>query len=117
MRPAGYRKVATRDASLCAATLLRMLEYVEKAGRWGGARFGRRIAKSIPFVGAVVVLATVAGTMRRKGAVGGLADSGLNAIPYLGALKNVVEVVRGEDFFPDRTPPRRRASTTGARRG
>lgn len=87
-----------------------MLEHVEKAARWGGARFGRRIAKSIPFVGAVVVLATVAGTMRRKGAVGGLADSGLNAIPYLGALKNVVEVVRGEDFFPDRTPPPKRAN-------
>lgn len=93
--------------------------YVEKAARWSGARFGRRIAKSIPFVGAAVVLATVAGTMRRKGAVGGLADAGLNAIPYVGALKNLVEVARGEDFFPDRTPAARRsrASATRARRG
>src|SRR5690606_12389521 len=61
----------TRDASRCAATLRHMMEYVDKAVRWGGTRFGRRIAKSIPFVGAVVVLASVGSTMRRKGAVGG----------------------------------------------
>jgi hypothetical protein len=46
--------------------------------------------------------------MRRKGVVGGLADTGLNSIPFVGAAKNMVEVVRGEDFFPDRPAARGR---------
>jgi hypothetical protein len=81
-----------------------------KVTRWGGARLSRRLVRSIPFLGAVVVFATVASTVRRKGAFGGLADTGLNAIPYIGALKNLVEFVRGEDFFPDR----RRSARRGA---
>jgi hypothetical protein len=40
--------------------------------------------------------------MRRKGVIGGAFDTGLNAIPFIGAAKNAVEVVRGRDFFPDR---------------
>jgi hypothetical protein len=81
-----------------------------KATRWGGARLSRRLVRSIPFLGAVVAFATVASTVRRKGALGGLADTGFNAIPYVGALKNLVELVRGEDFFPDRSAARRRGS-------
>jgi hypothetical protein len=79
-----------------------------RAARWGGARLSRRLVRSIPWVGAVVAVATLGATMRRKGVVGGLADAGLNAIPFVGAAKNVAEVVRGEDFFPDRRPVRRR---------
>jgi len=84
------------------------MAYLGRAARWGGARLARRLARSIPFVGAVVAVATVGATMRRKGMVGGLADTGLNSIPFVGAAKNVVEVVRGEDFFPDRPVARRR---------
>jgi hypothetical protein len=40
--------------------------------------------------------------MRRKGVISGALDTGLNAVPFLGATKNVVEVMRGRDFFPDR---------------
>lgn len=69
----------------------------------------RRLARSIPFVGALVAVATLAETMRRKGVVGGIADTSFNAIPYVGAVKNVVEVVRRRDFFPDRPAPRRSA--------
>ena len=92
------------------------METVEKFARWGGARFSRRLARSIPFVGALVALAAVGSTMRRKGVFGGLADTGINAIPYVGALKNIVEVVRGEDFFPDQPPVRSRRSSRPARR-
>lgn len=87
------------------------MELLGRAARWGGARFSRRLARSVPFVGALVAVATLGATMRRKGVVGGLADTGLNSIPFVGAAKNVVEVVRGEDFFPDRPPPPRRAAT------
>ena len=92
------------------------MAYLGRAARWGGARLSRRMARSIPLLGAVVALATLGGTMRRKGVVGGLADTGLNSIPFVGAAKNVVEVVRGQDLFPDR-PVTRRGGTRSRRRG
>jgi hypothetical protein len=92
------------------------MAYLGRAARWGGARLSRRLARSIPFLGAIVAVATVGATMRRKGMVGGLADTGLNAIPYLGALKNLVEVVRREDFFPDLTAAPAGRRTQRARR-
>jgi hypothetical protein len=69
---------------------------------WGGARLSRRMSRSLPWVGAVVALATVASTIRRKGVISGTLDTGLNAMPFVGATKNVIEMVRGRDFFPDR---------------
>ncbi len=64
----------------------------------------RRLARSMPLVGAAIAAATVVGTMRRKGVISGVFDTGLNAIPFVGAIKNGVEVIRGRDFFPDRPP-------------
>ncbi|MBA2302640.1 MAG: hypothetical protein H0W08_08400 [Acidobacteria bacterium] len=49
-------------------------------------------------------MATIVSTVRRKGVVSGTLDTGLNAMPLVGALKNVVEIFRGRDFFPDRFP-------------
>ncbi|CAN5831049.1 hypothetical protein BH23GEM3_BH23GEM3_04680 [soil metagenome] len=79
-----------------------------RLARWGGARLSRRVSRSIPILGAVIGAATVAATMRRKGVVSGLLDTGLNSIPAIGALKNVIEYGRGRDFFPDRQLPARR---------
>ena len=73
-----------------------------KIARWGGARLSRRAARSVPWIGTAVALATVAATIGRKGFFGGLLDTGLNAVPFLGAAKNVAEVVRGRDFIADR---------------
>ena len=75
---------------------------MNRVARWGGARLSRRLARSVPFLGAAVAVATVAHTMRRKGVLSGALDTGFNAIPFVGAAKNVAEVVRGRDFFPDR---------------
>jgi hypothetical protein len=76
-----------------------------RMARWGGARLSRRLGRSIPILGAAIAAATVIGTMRRKGFFGGAFDTGLNAIPGVGAAKNALEIARGRDFFPDR--PRR----------
>ena len=70
--------------------------------RWGGARLSRRVSRSVPLIGTAIALATVAATMKRKGFFRGIMDTGLNAIPFVGAAKNTVEIVRGRDFFPDR---------------
>jgi hypothetical protein len=72
------------------------------AARWGGARLSRRLSRSVPVVGAAIAVATVVATMRRKGVISGAFDTGLNAIPGIGAAKNLIEVFRGRDFFPDR---------------
>jgi hypothetical protein len=73
-----------------------------RLARWGGARLSRRLSKSLPFIGAAVAAATVVATMRRKGVLGGAFDTGLNAIPGVGAAKNIFEMARGRDIFPDR---------------
>ena len=74
--------------------------------RWGGARLSRRLGRSVPVIGAALALATVGATMRRKGLIGGALDTGLNSLPFVGALKNMVEYGLGRDFFPDRSPTR-----------
>jgi hypothetical protein len=75
--------------------------------RWVGARTSGRLARSLPWIGIAIAAATVLSSMRRKGVISGAMDSGLNAVPYVGAAKNAVEVVRGRDFFPDRYGHRR----------
>jgi hypothetical protein len=74
----------------------------DRIARWGGMRMSARLRRSVPVVGAVVALVTVAATMRRKGVISGALDTGLNSIPFVGAAKNVFEVARGRDLFPDR---------------
>lgn len=69
---------------------------------WGGRRLTRRLRRSIPWIGSSIALATVFSTVRRKGVVSGVFDTGLDALPLIGTAKNVVELARGKDFFPDR---------------
>jgi hypothetical protein len=75
----------------------------DRVARWGGARLSRRVTRELPILGAVIAVATLGATMRRKGFFGGLVDTGLNAIPFVGAAKNAAEIVRGRDFIRDRT--------------
>ena len=82
-----------------------------KLARYGGMRLSKRLRRSIPIIGTAIAVATIVSTVRRKGVVSGSLDTGLNAMPFVGALKNVVEVMRGRDFFPDRVP-----AGAGARR-
>lgn len=70
--------------------------------RWGGTRVSRRLARSVPFFGAVVAFAMLGAAIRRKGVVRGSVDTGLNAMPFVGALKTAIELVRGRDLIADR---------------
>ena len=73
---------------------------------YAGRKLARRLTRSIPWIGAFIALATVGSAIRRKGVVRGALHSGLDAIPFVGAAKNVAEAARGRDFFPDRQPSR-----------
>ena len=61
----------------------------------------KRVAKPIPIIGTVVVLATAYAVLRRKGLLRGGLDVALDATPVVGSLKGAVELVTG-DLIPDR---------------
>ena len=67
----------------------------------GGWQVAKRVAKMIPFGGAVVAAVLVGSDIRAKGVVNGLVNSGIDAIPFVGLAKNAVEMIRG-DFIPDK---------------
>jgi hypothetical protein len=73
---------------------------------YAGRKIARRLARSIPWIGAIIALATLGSAIRRKGFLRGALHSGLDAIPYVGGAKNLAELARGRDFFPDRVGPR-----------
>lgn len=80
----------------------------DNLARYGGMRLSKRLRRSMPFIGTAIAVATVVATVRRKGLVSGSLDTGLNAMPIVGAVKNALEVMRGRDFFPDRDVEMRR---------
>ncbi len=68
----------------------------------GGWKVARRVAKSIPYVGTAVAIGLVGYDIKRKGVVKGVLNSGLDAIPFVGLGKNVIEFFTG-DLLPDNT--------------
>lgn len=73
---------------------------------YAGRKLARRLTRSIPWIGAVIALATIGSAIRRKGWVRGAIHSGLDAIPFVGGAKNLAEAARGRDFLSDRVGPR-----------
>lgn len=69
----------------------------------GGWTVAKRVAKSIPYVGTVMAIGLVGYDIKRKGLVKGVLNSGLDAIPFVGTGKNIVEFFTG-DLFPDNFP-------------
>ena len=74
----------------------------QQLGRFAGRKIARRMSRSIPYIGAAIALVTLTSAIRRKGFVRGLIHSGLDAIPFVGGAKNMAEMARGRDFFPDK---------------
>lgn len=75
----------------------------QQALRYGNRRLARRFGRAVPLLGTALALLALGATIRRKGVVRGTADSALNAIPVVGGLKGLAEIVRGRDFIPDRS--------------
>ncbi len=67
----------------------------------GGWQVAKRLAKSLPFGGTAIVLVLVGSDIRKKGVLGGLVNSGIDAIPFVGLAKNAVELFKG-DFISDK---------------
>lgn len=79
-------------------------------GRLASRRATRRLARELPWLGGAVILLTVGRAIRKKGVMGGTLHTALDFIPFVGGIKNMAELVRGRDFFPDKpltVPPER----------
>jgi putative toxin of predicted polymorphic toxin system len=72
------------------------------AMRYAQRRLTRKLIRAMPLLGAVVAIATVGAAMRRKGVVNGAVDTALDFTPFVGFVKNAVEIVRGRDLIADR---------------
>jgi hypothetical protein len=79
---------------------------MSRRSRWVAVTVARRVGKSIPVIGTLVAIGFLAYSVRRKGVVGGVVDTTLDAIPFVGLVKNTVEFFT-DDLIPDRpvTPP------------
>ena len=68
-------------------------------------KVARRLSRSVPWVGSAIALLTLGAAIRRKGILGGTAHTVLDFMPFVGPVKNVMEMRRGCDFIPDRNVP------------
>lgn len=68
-----------------------------------GWQIAKRVAKMVPLGGTAVAIVLVGSDIKNKGFARGVLNSGLDAIPFVGLVKNGVEIVRGKDFLPDKT--------------
>lgn len=72
-----------------------------KAAEAGSWYVAKRVAKSLPYIGTAMAIGMVGFDIKKKGVVKGILNSGLDAIPFVGTGKNVIEYFTG-DFFPDK---------------
>ena len=56
----------------------------------------------MPWIGTAVALVAVGAAVRHKGVFGGVVDTALDATPGVGAVKNLLEAIRGRDFIKDK---------------
>lgn len=73
-----------------------------KVAHAAGWQLVKRGAKMLPFGGAAVALFLVGSDIRKKGLAKGVLNSGIDAIPVVGLVKNGIEIVRGKDFISDK---------------
>lgn len=74
----------------------------KQLSQYARGRLIRRVSRSMPWIGAVVAIATIGAAVRRKGLIGGTLDTALDAVPGVGAVKNAFEAIRGRDFIKDK---------------
>ena len=77
-----------------------------RLARAGGWALIKRLIKPIPVVGTVLVVGMAARDVKKKGALRGALNVGLDVTPFVGTAKGVVELFTG-DLIPDKKPSQR----------
>lgn len=70
--------------------------------QYAANRATKRLYRAMPWIGGLVALATFGAAVRRKGLLGGTANTVLDFIPWVGGAKNLAEAARGRDFIRDK---------------
>jgi hypothetical protein len=65
-------------------------------------RATKRLYRAMPWIGGLLAVATLGAAIRRKGLLGGTANTVLDFIPFVGGAKNLAEAARGRDFIRDK---------------
>jgi hypothetical protein len=61
-----------------------------------------KVGKAIPGWGAAIAVFGWGSDVYAKGPIAGSANTVIDAIPFVGMAKIITEMLRGEDFIPDR---------------
>jgi hypothetical protein len=77
-----------------------------RVARASGTRIAKRIIKPIPIIGTAVALGLAGYEIRKKGWRNGVIHVGLDLVPIVGTVKDVVEIFTG-DIIPDKDGSRR----------
>ncbi|HEY7154842.1 MAG TPA: RHS repeat-associated core domain-containing protein, partial [Gemmataceae bacterium] len=96
-------KQATRAFSKKAAVKAAAKLAAKAGAKMGGPlvkKIAKRGGKAVPGVGIIVSLAFWPSDVRAKGWIGGTVNTGLDAVPFLGISKAIVEIA-GDDLIPD----------------
>jgi uncharacterized membrane protein len=72
-----------------------------RVARASGMRLAKRIIKPIPIIGTAVALGLAGHEIRKKGLRNGVIHVGLDLVPVVGTIKDVVEFFTG-DLIPDK---------------
>ena len=74
-----------------------------RVARAGGWKLAKRLIKPIPIVGTVMAISLAGYEVKKKGALRGALHVGLDIIPVVGTVKDVIEIFTG-DLIPDKKP-------------
>jgi hypothetical protein len=80
-----------------------MVGILRRIIRAGGYRIAMKAAKSVPLVGTVVAIGLIGYVIKKKGIARGLVNTALDATPFVGLIKNTIEMFTG-DWLPDKKP-------------
>jgi hypothetical protein len=81
---------------------IRRMGMTRQLRQYAAARTTKRLYRAMPWIGSLVALATLGEAVRRKGFLGGTANTVLDFIPWVGGAKNFAEMARGRDFIRDK---------------
>lgn len=78
-----------------------MAGIIRRVVQAGTTRLATKAVRTVPVIGTVVIVGMAGYEMKKKGVFRGLANVALDATPFVGVAKNVVEMFTG-DWFPDK---------------
>jgi hypothetical protein len=88
------------------------MSMIHQAVQFAQRRVARKMIRAVPWLGSLLALITLRAAMRHKGVLRGAADTALDFTPYVGGVKNTLEVIRGRDFIRNKDTITRVGSAT-----